>query len=429
MEDNNDHHQLWEDVLKQLQMQMTEATFNEQLRGTYLVSISDDEMVIGVDNANAKDWLENRLRSTIDRTVTNLLKRSVEIQFVIQQNGQPVVEAEDQLKVDPADLPGESPGRHVARANYHKAFFQKGGSGYSMVAHHHTFFVAPLLGKAFLLWKLLESHDTRPLSKIGPNYWSPPIRGYSFADLAEKMNQSKSSCIIGEPRECLRSMERRLKEGDPITDLSDCCGGPHYEHLWLKPHPDTEELMCKHWSEGMLETLHAFGLVRLELSGPTGRKPIIQVWRMIPILTPTEYRLLNDTLKTDYLEWLFGSRYGGAPYAELFDIPDQEYWEQISEPHLVPLMPDYSNYQINDNFLKRKTYSDFMRNAVNNPNYLPCMGDNFQVNFFCRTQVPHVASHARGELPIRVDKIQTPDHRERKRIRLSRICRRKIEGL
>jgi hypothetical protein len=189
------------------------------------------------------------------------------------------------------------------------------------------------------------------------------------------MNRSKSSYIIGEPRECLRSMDRRLRDGTPLTDLSECCGGPRYKHLWLKPHPNTGELMCKHWSEGLLELLHKFGLVRVELSGPTGRKPLIQVWRMLSILTPAEHRLLNDSLQADYLDWLFGPRYAGPPYAKLFNIPDREYWEMIEEPHLVKLMPGYSNYEIEDNFLQRKTYADFMKNAVENPNYLPCMGD------------------------------------------------------
>ncbi len=60
--------QVWQAALGELQLQMTRATYDTWLRDTILVSSDDDTFVIGLKNAYARDWLENRLRTTIQRT-------------------------------------------------------------------------------------------------------------------------------------------------------------------------------------------------------------------------------------------------------------------------------------------------------------------------------------------------------------------------
>jgi chromosomal replication initiator protein len=77
-----DTEQVWQTVLDQLQLQMTRATFDTWLKDTRLIRRNDKTIVIGTKNAFAKDWLENRLFNTINRTVTNTLGHAVEIQFV-----------------------------------------------------------------------------------------------------------------------------------------------------------------------------------------------------------------------------------------------------------------------------------------------------------------------------------------------------------
>jgi chromosomal replication initiator protein len=79
--------QVWQAALGQLQLEMPKTTFDTWVRGTSLLTHEDGSYVIGVNNAYAKDWLENRLRATIKRTLSGLVGRTVEVRFVVWANG------------------------------------------------------------------------------------------------------------------------------------------------------------------------------------------------------------------------------------------------------------------------------------------------------------------------------------------------------
>ena len=81
MEMNTD--EVWQNVLEQLQLQMTRATFDTWLKDTRIVSQNNGHLVIGTKNAYAKDWLENRLFNTINRTVADILGYSIDIEFIV----------------------------------------------------------------------------------------------------------------------------------------------------------------------------------------------------------------------------------------------------------------------------------------------------------------------------------------------------------
>ncbi len=76
--------QVWQAALGQLQLQMTRATFDTWVKDTRIVSQQEDQLIIGTKSAYAKDWLENRLFTTINRTVTSILGRGVDIQFIVE---------------------------------------------------------------------------------------------------------------------------------------------------------------------------------------------------------------------------------------------------------------------------------------------------------------------------------------------------------
>lgn len=75
--------QIWQTALGELQLQLTGATFDTWLRHTWVISAEDGAFVIGVHNGYAKDWLENRLLSMIKRTLTGIVRKSVEVRFVV----------------------------------------------------------------------------------------------------------------------------------------------------------------------------------------------------------------------------------------------------------------------------------------------------------------------------------------------------------
>lgn len=78
--------QVWQAAQGQLQLEMTKATYDTWVRDAALLSYEDGAFIVGVSNGYAKDWLENRLLSTIKRTLVGIVGRSVEVRFVVWQN-------------------------------------------------------------------------------------------------------------------------------------------------------------------------------------------------------------------------------------------------------------------------------------------------------------------------------------------------------
>lgn len=74
---------VWPAALGELQLQMTQATFDTWLRDSRLLKCEDSTFVIGVKNGYAKDWLESRLLATIKRTLARLVGKTVQVQFVV----------------------------------------------------------------------------------------------------------------------------------------------------------------------------------------------------------------------------------------------------------------------------------------------------------------------------------------------------------
>jgi len=74
---------VWSAALGELQLQMTQATFETWLRDSKLMKYEDGTFVIAVKNGYAKDWLENRLLATIKRTLARLADRTVDVRFVV----------------------------------------------------------------------------------------------------------------------------------------------------------------------------------------------------------------------------------------------------------------------------------------------------------------------------------------------------------
>jgi chromosomal replication initiator protein len=75
--------QIWQAALGELQLQMTKPTFDTWLKNTRAISYEDGALIIGVHNAYAKDWLENRLLPIIKRTLARIVGRTVEARFVL----------------------------------------------------------------------------------------------------------------------------------------------------------------------------------------------------------------------------------------------------------------------------------------------------------------------------------------------------------
>ena len=76
-----DPHSVWQTLLSELALQMPSASYNTWVRDTWVLGYEDGEFIIGIPNAYARDWLENRLRNKIKRALGSLVHRSVQVSF------------------------------------------------------------------------------------------------------------------------------------------------------------------------------------------------------------------------------------------------------------------------------------------------------------------------------------------------------------
>lgn len=72
----------WQQILDDLQHRLTRATFNDNLAGSRVVSVLGDQIVIGLRSELVADWVENRLRTTIEQATEAVVGRPVTLTFV-----------------------------------------------------------------------------------------------------------------------------------------------------------------------------------------------------------------------------------------------------------------------------------------------------------------------------------------------------------
>jgi len=88
--------QAWQATLGQLQMEMSKAAFDTWVHSAELVSNTEQQFTVGVPNAYARDWLESRLSSTVNRLLTGIMGRPQNVKFVVwHKDYEPVEEAFD----------------------------------------------------------------------------------------------------------------------------------------------------------------------------------------------------------------------------------------------------------------------------------------------------------------------------------------------
>jgi len=75
--------EIWQRVLNQLRLEMPRATFDSWVRDTHAITLENDMLTIGSRDADARDWLESRLTSTVQRLLVGILNQSVSVQFVV----------------------------------------------------------------------------------------------------------------------------------------------------------------------------------------------------------------------------------------------------------------------------------------------------------------------------------------------------------
>ena len=78
-------------------MEMSKATFDTWVRNTRLVSYEDSQFTIGVPNAYARDWLEDRLSTTVTRMLSGMMNDQQSVEFVVWHPEEKPVESHEPM--------------------------------------------------------------------------------------------------------------------------------------------------------------------------------------------------------------------------------------------------------------------------------------------------------------------------------------------
>jgi hypothetical protein len=79
--------QTWQSVLEQLRTEMPRASFDTWVGDTHPLSMENGRLCVVVRNTYARDWLQNRLESTVNRLLVGILATSdIKVEFVTQDS-------------------------------------------------------------------------------------------------------------------------------------------------------------------------------------------------------------------------------------------------------------------------------------------------------------------------------------------------------
>lgn len=184
---------VWNEILSNLEGQMTRATFATWLVDSRLIDQEDGHLFVSVRNHFAVDWLSTRLHDTVLRTAARVLGRPVEVTFVAADGNQPA--PDDGGDVDPAEA-GIRPDSRIAieLINYDPL-----RAGFVMTSNYAWWYWLPYLaaceretgatntGVTFCLWNVLRSFPAA-WSGRGQPHW-PSI--CTLADMAASGNRHK----------------------------------------------------------------------------------------------------------------------------------------------------------------------------------------------------------------------------------------------
>ena len=76
----------WQMALDTLRMEMPKASFDTWVRDAELTAYNNGTFTIGVANAYAREWLDSRLTSTVNRILTGVINRRATVQFVVWED-------------------------------------------------------------------------------------------------------------------------------------------------------------------------------------------------------------------------------------------------------------------------------------------------------------------------------------------------------
>ncbi len=124
---------IWKTAYGELELQLPRDTFNTWLRDARLIAHEDGTFIIGVRNIYAREWLDQRLKKVVARTLSRLARRTVEVRFVLAPEHK-------KKKDDAPDVRGAGPlMEQIAPAPEEPPRFERLPPGVTGLNPRHTF--------------------------------------------------------------------------------------------------------------------------------------------------------------------------------------------------------------------------------------------------------------------------------------------------
>ena len=95
--------QIWEQVLCLLQSEISRVYFETWVRPAIAISFSDNVFTLGCHNTYAVDWLESRLKSTLERILMGLYGQPVQVAFTLLSSESSSNEQGERVEADPIE--------------------------------------------------------------------------------------------------------------------------------------------------------------------------------------------------------------------------------------------------------------------------------------------------------------------------------------
>ncbi len=195
---------LWATALDELQLQMTQATFDTWLHDSTLASLQDNLFTIAVKDCYAKDWLESRLLTTIKRTLARLHQGPVDVAFTIAYpEGSETMQTTSTTRaahageIPPGELDRDMPPE--CRYSVELVHFDPREMGHVRISNYAAQYWQPYLhaierdhrcrctGCSFDLWLTLKSFPAHYATRSRPQW--PTIQ--TLADIVTNGNRHK----------------------------------------------------------------------------------------------------------------------------------------------------------------------------------------------------------------------------------------------
>ena len=207
--------QVWQAVLGELQLGISRGNFDTWFKDTSIVSYEDDVFLIGVSNAFAREWLENKYRQNVKQALTRQLGRTVDVRFVTTgaaTRGAPVTLAPERPRTEPqAQTPAGGAPSATLTGRYTFSTFVVGSN--NRLAHAAALSVAERPGHSYnplFVYGGVGLGKTHLMHAIGHAVLSRhPKKRVAYAT-SEKFTNEFINAIRGQKTEEFRERYRRI---------------------------------------------------------------------------------------------------------------------------------------------------------------------------------------------------------------------------